>query len=228
MNKLIQSLKIALPTIESGYKSLTTDKGQRDSFKQHYLKALIDTLSPQDAIRNASGGESIGMLGGSALEEQEEIEINVKDDSDPADLSADIEGIESEDITQIKKDAGVTLKDIEGQKTNIPLPQIPGLDETGRDESVDVYKKTIDAVTRNYRTLHDENDRKEFKEYLVTNLLLYFDKFENDISPELSPVTTSEYEKQKADKEQFTSQDKETVTEDIKKAIIETLKNNLF
>ena len=228
LNKLIQSLKIALPTIESGYKSLTTDKGQRDSFKQHYLKALIDTLSPQDAIRNASGGESIGMLGGSALEEQEEIEINVKDDSDPADLSADIEGIESEDITQIKKDAGVTLKDIEGQKTNIPLPQIPGLDETGRDESVDVYKKTIDAVTRNYRTLHDENDRKEFKEYLVTNLLLYFDKFENDISPELSPVTTSEYEKQKADKEQFTSQDKETVTEDIKKAIIETLKNNLF
>jgi len=228
LNKLIQALKIVLPTVESGYKSLTTDKEQRDSFKQHYLKALIDTLSPQDAIRNASGGEVVGMLGGSALEEQEEIEVNVKDDEDSSDLSADIEDLESDDDNQIKKDAGVTLKDVEGKKTNIPLPQIPGLDETGRDESVDVYKKTIDAVTRNYRTLHNENDRKEFKEYLVTNLLLYFDKFENDISPELNPVTTPEYEKQKADKAQFTSQGEETVSENIKKAIIKTLKNNLF
>jgi hypothetical protein len=228
LNKLIQALKIVLPTVESGYKSLTTDKEQRDSFKQHYLKALIDTLSPQDAIRNASGGEVVGMLGGSALEEQEEIEVNVKDDEDSSDLSADIEDLESDDDNQIKKDAGVTLKDIEGKKTNIPLPQIPGLDETGRDESVDVYKKTIDAITRNYRTLHNENDRKEFKEYLVTNLLLYFDKFENDISPELNPVTTPEYEKQKAEKAQFTSQGEETVSENIKKAIIKTLKNSLF
>jgi len=229
LNKLIQALKIILPTVENGYKSLTTDKEQRDSFKQHYLKAIIDTLSPQDAIRDASGGEASAMLGGSALEEQEEIEVNVTDDvADPADLSADIEETEPEDVTQIKRDAGVTLKDIEGKKTDIPLPQIPGLDETGRDESVDVYKKTVDAITRNYRTLHNESDRKEFKEYLVTNLLLYFDKFENDIAPELNPVTTPEYEKQKAEKAQFTSQGAETVSEEIKKAIRETLKNSLF
>ena len=63
--------------LKNGYKSLTTDKEQRDSFKQHYLKAIIDTLSPQDAIRAASGGESVGMLGGSALEEQDEIEVTV-------------------------------------------------------------------------------------------------------------------------------------------------------
>ena len=228
LNKLVQALKIILPTVESGYKSLTTDKEQRDSFKQHYLKALIDTLSPQDAIRNASGGEASAMLGGSALEEQEEIEVNVTDEADPADLSADIEDTESADDVQIKRDAGVTLKDIEGKKTDIPLPQIPGLDETGRDESVDVYKKTVDAVTRNYRTLHNEKDREEFKEYLITNVLLYFDKFENDISPELNPVTTPEYEKQKAEKAQFTKQGEQPVSESIKQAIRETLKNSLF
>jgi len=228
LNKLVQALKIILPTVESGYKSLTTDKEQRDSFKQHYLKALIDTLSPQDAIRAASGGEASAMLGGSALEEQEEIEVNVTDEADPADLSADIEDTESADDVQIKRDAGVTLKDIEGKKTDIPLPQIPGLDETGRDESVDVYKKTVDAVTRNYRTLHNERDREEFKEYLITNLLLYFDKFENDISPELNPVTTPEYEKQKAEKAQFTQQGEQPVSESIKQAIRETLKNSLF
>ena len=78
------------------------------------------------------------------------------------------------------------------------------------------------------RTLHNENDREEFKEYLITNLLLYFDKFENDIAPELNPVTTPEYEKQKAEKAQFTAQGAETVSEEIKKAIRETLKNSLF
>jgi len=229
LNKLIQALKIILPTVESGYKSLTTDKEQRDSFKQHYLKAIIDTLSPQDAIRAASGGESVGMLGGSALEEQDQIEVTVTDEETPeADLSAEIEDEELGDDAQITKDAGVTLKDIEGKKTDIPIPQIPGLDETGRDESVDVYKKTVDAVTRNYRTLHNESDRKEFKEYLVTNLLLYFDKFENDIAPELEPVTTPEYEKQTADKAQFTAKGEETVSEEIKKAVKETLKNSLF
>jgi len=226
LNKLIQALKIILPTVESGYKSLTTDKEQRDSFKQHYLKAIIDTLSPQDAIRAASGGESTGMLGGSALEEQDDIEVNVTEN--PADLSDKIEDVEDELDTQINKDAGVTLKDIEGKKTDIPLPQIPGLDETGRDESVDVYKKTVDAVTRNYRTLHNEEDRKEFKEFLVTNLLLYFDKFENDISAELTPVTTPEYEKQTAEKAQFAAKGEETVNERIEKAVRETLKNSLF
>ena len=83
-------------------------------------------------------------------------------------------------------------------------------------------------MTRNYRTLHNENDREEFKEYLITNLLLYFDKFENDISPELRPVTTPEYEKQKAEKDQFIAQGAETVSEEIRKAIKETLKNSLF
>ena len=70
INKLIDVLKIILPTVESSYKTLTTSAEQRESFKQHYVKSIIDTLAPQDAIRDAAGGESPSMLGGSALEEQ--------------------------------------------------------------------------------------------------------------------------------------------------------------
>ena len=47
------------------------------------------------------------------------------------------EEVESEEDVQIKKMLS-KFKDIEGKKTDVPLPQIPGLDETGRDESVDV------------------------------------------------------------------------------------------
>ena len=78
LNKLVQALKIILPTVESGYKSLTTDKEER-FIQTTPSKAIIDT-SPQDAIRAASGGEASAMLGGSALEEQEEIEVNVIDE----------------------------------------------------------------------------------------------------------------------------------------------------
>ena len=60
----------------------------------------------------------------------------------------------------------------------------------------------------------------------ITKKLLL--KFENDIAPELAPVTTPEYEKQTAEKAQFTARNEDTVNEEIKKAIKETLKNSLF
>ncbi len=40
----------------------------------------------------------------------------------------------------------------------------------------------------------DSNYRKEFKEYLVTNLLLYFDKFENEIQPNVEEPTNQAYD----------------------------------
>jgi len=226
INKLIDVLKIILPTIESSFKTLTTRAEQRESFKQHYVKSIIDTLAPQDAIRDAAGGESPSMLGGSALEEQE-IDVKVEDDEDP--IKADPMGIElepedDEDKVKIARDGGTVLKDPEGGKTDISFPTIPGLDETGRDQSVDAYKKTIDAVVRSYRTLHNSEDRKEFKEYLITNLLLYFDKFEADISGNLPVITTPEYEKQVATRDQYNK----PVSEDIQEAIKKTLRNSIL
>ena len=39
--------------MEKSYKSLTSDKAQRDSFIKHYIHAIINTLSPQDAMEAA-------------------------------------------------------------------------------------------------------------------------------------------------------------------------------
>ena len=166
------------------------------------------------------------MLGGSALEEQE-IDVKIEDDEDP--IKADPMGIEldpeeDEEKVKIAKYGGTVLKDPEGGKTDIAFPTIPGLDETGRDQSVDAYKKTVDAVVRSYRTLHNAEDRKEFKEYLITNLLLYFDKFEADISGALPDITTPEYEKQAASRDQFNK----PVSENIEEAIKNTLRNSIL
>jgi hypothetical protein len=237
INKLVTVLKIILPTIESGFKGLTTDIKQRESFKKHLLQAIIDTLSPQDAIRDASGGESAAVDAGSALEEQE-IKLDV-DIEDP--VEADPRGIDPDDPAgeekQKQKDE-LTLTGPEGETTELGFPKLPGLDETGRDEAVDAYKKTIDAIVRSYRRLHNAKDREEYKEYLITNLLLYFEKFENDLSAALPDITTPEYERQKAAKAEFEGADtgvespfeaeaEEAIAESINKAILKILKNNL-
>ena len=62
INKLVGALKIILPTIERAYKSLTTSPEQRDSYKRHLIKAIIDTLSPQDAISGVGDGVRVPRL----------------------------------------------------------------------------------------------------------------------------------------------------------------------
>ena len=198
INKLISVLKIILPTIESGFKSLTTDKDQRLSFKRHLVQAIIDTLAPQDVMRQAAGGESPATTGGSALQEQEldeqDIELKIKDE--PL-------GVEQDETPESRERDAEVLKSVEGDDTEVPFPKFPYLDETGRDEAVDTYKKIIDAIVRTYRRLHNDKDRDEYKEYLVTNLLLYFDKFESDIARVLPPLSTPAYEKEMAAKKEF-------------------------
>ena len=230
INKLISVLKIILPTIESGFKSLTTDKDQRTSFKRHLVQAIIDTLSPQDVMRQAAGGESPATTGGSALQEQDldeqDIELKIKEEP----LGAE----EEEETPDSKERSGEVLKDIEGAETETPFPSFPYLDETGRDEAVDTYKKIIDAIVRTYRRLHNAKDREEYKDYLVTNLLLYFDKFEDDIASVLPPISTPEYEKEVAAKQQYEASPEGTEEEEvvelkeaINKAIVSSVKDSL-
>jgi hypothetical protein len=44
-----------------------------------------------------------------------------------------------------------------------------------------------------------KQDKDVFYDYLVTNMLLYFDKFEDELQNDLSPVSTPEYEEEKED-----------------------------
>ena len=80
---------------------------------------------------------------------------------------------------ETKKKDLEAFEDISGEKR--PFPEIAGLDLTGRDDAVETYKRVIDAVIRGYGKLHNETDEAHFKDYLVTNTLLYMDKWEDDI-----------------------------------------------
>jgi hypothetical protein len=202
LNKLVSVLKIILPSIESSYKSLTTNKEQRESFRKYLIKAYLDTLAPQDILADVPLAESYELT-----EQDVDMQLPEPDPSKKIDLEDPYgEKAEEEQAKAKEKEekAQEKLKLATAPEVSKPFPTIVGLDPTGRDESVEAYKKTVDAIIRSYRKLHNQEDQKIFKDYLITNILLYLDKYEGDISSELPDVTTPEYEKQKADIARFT------------------------
>jgi hypothetical protein len=71
------------------------------------------------------------------------------------------------------------------------------LDSTGRNMAMDSFKKMENQVVDAYELLDNEKDRGLFYDYLITNLKLYFDKFEEEMNPTVSEPTTPEYEEEK-------------------------------
>jgi hypothetical protein len=241
INKLIGVLKIILPTVETGFKGLTTSGEQRESYKQHLVKAYVDTLSPVDVINKAGDP---GQNSEEATEEEplaslaeqsgdpvdvdfKGINIDRKAEEDPFETEEDKAGREEDAAVEEEEEKRFDDEAIEGPEgEKRPFPEIVGLDPTGRDEAVDIYKKTKDAILRTYKRLHNQGDRDHFQDYLITNLLLYFDKWESDIA--LGPedlVTTPEYEAAKQEKSKYTSVGAEAAAleEAVKRAVQSTI-----
>jgi hypothetical protein len=76
------------------------------------------------------------------------------------------------------------------------------LDSTGRNMAMDSFKKMENQLKDAYELLDNEKDRELFYDYLITNLKLYFDKFEEEMNPTVTEPTTPEYEEEKNRKTQ--------------------------
>ncbi len=181
INLLEELLKQILPILETNYKTLTSNLDQRQSFRAHIVNAVDLALKTEDV--NRDGGEEEraeeDLLNLDNQEELEEVEIKVTDtDLDPLSDEDKFIDIEEPQPEEEKDDFG-----IEGQ------------DETGKA----MAKKTFDNIEKNivetYDILNDLKDQEIFKEYLITNLKLYFDKFEKELGNVIEP-TTDEYEQE--------------------------------
>ena len=73
---------------------------------------------------------------------------------------------------------------------------IAGQDETGRALAQKAFDNMEKNITETYSILSDEEDEKLFKDYLITNIKLYFDKWEKELGAVTEP-TTDEYEAEK-------------------------------
>ena len=180
INLLEDLLKQILPNLETEFKTLTTAKEQRDSFRAHVVSAVSSLLETEDI--NKEGGEAGEEEKLISLDEEsemeEEIDIKVSDVGASAeDKFIDIDAVPEE--PEIEDTFG-----IEGQNA------------TGRALAQDAFNNIEKNIAETYAILHDDQDEKLFEDYLITNLKLYFDKWERELGAVTEP-TTDEYEAEK-------------------------------
>ena len=75
-------------------------------------------------------------------------------------------------------------------------------DPTGRDIAYETFQKIENQIVDAYSKLGNEKDQETFNDNLITNVKLYMDKFETELSGNLEEPTTPEYEKEKSNMEQ--------------------------
>ncbi len=184
INVLADLLKNIIPTIQDDYMMLTTSKEQRDSFRNHLVHAVKNSLRPIEVTAQAEEAEEMGEsivfeIDADVLTEKVSIDVDVDEPGLDAPESAD------------------EFIDIEKEEDKDDFVSIEDQNETGRNFAAETFKRVEKQVVDAYDMLADDQDRDMFYDYLVTNLLLYFDKFEADLATTLPDVTTPEYEEEK-------------------------------
>ena len=174
INVLEQLLKKIVPILEEDYKSLTTNENQRNSYRAHIVNAVENSLTPA-IINNEAGDEE------EDLEEVIDIDVgNNPDDDKFIDIRTDAEKSASDE--EEEEDPRDSFGgDLEG-------------DETGRNMAYVSYKKIETNVIDSYELLSDPEDQELFYDYLIANLKLYFNKFEEELAPEIPEPSNKAYD----------------------------------
>jgi nicotinic acid mononucleotide adenylyltransferase len=169
INLLKDLLKTIVPSIEDDYKDLTTNPEQVKSFRAHLLNGVINVFKSADGLQGQPEA------GAEEITEQE-----VVDPSQPTDPR----------FIPIKKPQVVKQEPVD-------TFTIQGLDRTGANVAKTTFRKIENKIKNTYENLTDPKDREMFKDYLVTNLKLHMDIFDNEMKTNVKEPSTPEYEKEK-------------------------------
>jgi hypothetical protein len=193
INVLEDLLKKIVPVLQADFKMLTTSQEQRSSFRAHLINAIQNSLSP----------ELMYVLSDKEKEQLKEA-ATIKVDDPDMEKFIDIEDKEEPEEEEISPEEEFS-KGLEDQN----------LDSTGRNMAMDTFKKIEKGILDAYELLDDSKDRELFYDYLITNMKLYFDKFEEEMNPTgITEPTTPEYEAEK-DRKQAEDQGQATSPEGI-------------
>jgi len=205
INALEDVLKKSIPTLRTDFKRLTTDKSQRDSFRAHIVKAVKDSLAPE-MIKGNFGAEEGGMVMAAPdedepLEDPEEEageEETADEEGGDADLDAQLAALEEVEISIGDEDKKIPVeKDDEPSEQEQFGAGLEGMDETGRNMAYTSFRKISQYILDAFDSLANPKDKQVFLDYLITNLKLYFDKFEDELQTQVKEPTTKEYDQAK-------------------------------
>ena len=191
INVLEDLLKKIIPQIEDDYKLLTTSSEQRDSYRAHIIQAVVQTLTPVEV--NNAAPEDV-----STKELEEEIDVNISDDGEEDDMFIDIRG-----------DKEKAAEEEEEEEDPRDAFGIEGKDTTGRNMAYTTFKKIESQIIDAYDMLSNPEDQEVFFDYLIANLKLYFDKFENEIQPNVEEPTNQAYDSAKEEQPTDAATDEE-------------------
>ncbi len=170
-----------LSTLRNVYKTLTTDDDQKLSFRAHIVKWIQDTLAPVKL-------NDIG---------------NTEEDQLAEAVGVDIEGVDAAtgigDMDKfIDADDGAPQPEPEMEEEEEEMGAISGADTTGRNKAERVYPTIEKSIVDYYGELDNPEDQEMFYDYLIANTKLYFDKWDNEMSPRPpEEPTNDEYEQAK-------------------------------
>ena len=185
---LRRDLKKILPELEEAYTSLRTSVEQRKSYRTHILNAIQNLITVSDTNFNATpdkdpGEEAVGI--------EEQIDVNIGDDPPDARKRIDIGREKPEEENEV---------DTEKAKEEAELEDfaIAGEDRTGAVEALRSMKQIENVIKKTYNGLFDQNDRDLYADYLLTNLQLYFDEFEEELQAVIPEPDNPDYDQRKA------------------------------
>ena len=208
INVLEDVLKKMITTLRTDYKRMTTSKIQRDSFRAHMISAVKKSLAPSlvndtylqgtnalmaEPTPDFGGPNSdeevygTGTVGGNIEDTEDEDLMGALDKLEEADIEIDIEDEEQEKKIPVEDD---------DQPDEIEQfsDELSDMDETGRNMAFTCFKKISQYILDAYDMLADVEDKKIFVDYLITNLKLYFDKFEDELQKEVDEPSTDQYD----------------------------------
>jgi hypothetical protein len=188
-----------IDSIKTGYQALTTSPEQRESFRAHILNAVVNSLAPERAMgaknavdgQEAADGSDIGVQEdgldelAEAISKLMEIEVNIGDAVDEPDENMMIDVDEPEEIEASEEEDFAS-----------GLDGSADYDKTGRNAALETFKTVEKYIKKYYGLLGHEEDRQKFYDYLITNLKLYFNTFEEAMMGDPAEPTTPEYEQE--------------------------------
>lgn len=179
LKDLLKSSNV-LATLRNVYKTLTTDEDQKKSFRAHIVKWIQDTLAP---VKLNDTSNEVSQL-------SEEVGVDIEGvDANPTPGDMD-KFIDVDDGTPAEEPE---MEEEEG------LGAISGADTTGRNKAERVYPTIEKSIVDYYGELDNPEDQEMFYDYLIANIKLYFDKWNNEMSPTPpEEPTNDEYEQAKA------------------------------
>ena len=159
-----------LSVLETGYKSLTTDLQQRESYKNHILNAIKMSLAPEESRKEA--GEDVEIAEG--IDEEVDIEIGDSPEDDP-----DFIDINDEEVEEVEVD----------EKEEFGLD---GEDKTGRNRAFTDFQDIEKVILTTFDDLDNAEDITMFEEYLLKNISLYFEKYAGELQTDVTPPAEAE------------------------------------